>query len=353
MLEHTADRGGLASEGHAHDFADAKGDAVPLPDRQGRTEVGDALSVEEAPANGALCRTLSADRLDRPSLQHAPPGALDCSSALQSSLHSIPGSASAHDEYGQTGQEQAGMEQGSPVSGVAEQPLAMDAVLSVDRAPDAILASSVPSVMTTAERDEQSIVEAADIASDGCLKPHQPASAIEDGPAAPAGEQEGMRLELMPLMAPECETDRAEGESTIPEAPEQPQAMDAAPPIAIVPALCAPSALTPAGDGYDMRVEPGDTDRDEQPERHQPADTSSGGQATPAGEQADIRTQVMHMMAPDRPIALAMQRAAEQLESNAEPKAKPRWGHRSRKGKGDAQRYRWLRVGRTWRKQAA
>ena len=87
---------------------------------------------------------------------------------------------------------------------------------------------------------------------------------------------------------------------------------------------------------------------------HGTIESSDGvGGAASTGEQEDIRLQVLHMMDESLPIAHAMQRAAELVKSNETgSEVAPRWSHRSRKGKSSAQHYRWLRVGRTWKKHA-
>jgi len=87
---------------------------------------------------------------------------------------------------------------------------------------------------------------------------------------------------------------------------------------------------------------------------HGTIESSDGvGGAASTGEMEDIRSQVLHMMDERLPIAHAMQRAAEHVKSSESGSdAAPRWSHRGRKGKSSAHRYRWLRVGRTWKKHA-
>lgn len=79
--------------------------------------------------------------------------------------------------------------------------------------------------------------------------------------------------------------------------------------------------------------------------------TQGTAAAASPGKQAGIRGQVAHLMDPDLPIAQAMRRAAEQLDSsNAGASMAPMWARKARKGKGQA--YRWVRAGRAWRRHA-
>ena len=79
--------------------------------------------------------------------------------------------------------------------------------------------------------------------------------------------------------------------------------------------------------------------------------TQGTAAAAPSGKQAGIWGQVAHLMDPELPIAQAMRRAAEQLDSsNAGASMAPMWARKARKGKGQA--YRWVRAGRTWRRHA-
>ena len=79
--------------------------------------------------------------------------------------------------------------------------------------------------------------------------------------------------------------------------------------------------------------------------------TQGTAAAAPSGKQAAIWGQVAHLMDPELPIAQAMRRAAEQLDSSdAGASMAPMWARKARKGKGQA--YRWVRAGRTWRRHA-
>ena len=85
------------------------------------------------------------------------------------------------------------------------------------------------------------------------------------------------------------------------------------------------------------------------------ANGSGIGEDEAEGAQGDIRSQVRHMMDASLPIASAMQEAVKQFESSEDGTSTLiKWPHngRKRKRKSDAQRYRWLRAGRTWRKRA-
>ena len=79
-----------------------------------------------------------------------------------------------------------------------------------------------------------------------------------------------------------------------------------------------------------------------------------GDGAERTGRQCDIRSQVLHMMDAKLPIALAMREAVEHFKcSESAPSTMPTWPHTSRIGRyRAAHRYRWLRVGRTWKKHA-
>ena len=97
--------------------------------------------------------------------------------------------------------------------------------------------------------------------------------------------------------------------------------------------------------------DPAGAAHDELPRTETVADVSGGGECG-TGTQGDIRSQVRHMMDDSLPIASAMREAVTQFQKGAVTLTK--WPHKGRKRKhgSDVHKYRWLRVGRTWRKRA-
>ena len=94
---------------------------------------------------------------------------------------------------------------------------------------------------------------------------------------------------------------------------------------------------------------------DDEPECGTISNVNGGAEAAPAEGQGDIRSQVRHMMDASLPIARAMQEALKQVDGKED--GAQAWSQRprkdsTRKRKGGAHRYRWLRVGRTWKKHA-
>ena len=68
------------------------------------------------------------------------------------------------------------------------------------------------------------------------------------------------------------------------------------------------------------------------------------------GVQQGIVEQVMHLMSPELPISLAMQRAAGLLEQDGLTR-RPRWVYKRRRRQSSADVYTWRKVGRGWRKR--
>ena len=78
--------------------------------------------------------------------------------------------------------------------------------------------------------------------------------------------------------------------------------------------------------------------------------SAGGAQSSFAeGAQQGITEQVMHLMSPDLPISLAMQRAAGLVEQDGLTR-RPRWVYKRRRRQSDADTYTWRKVGRGWRR---
>ena len=68
------------------------------------------------------------------------------------------------------------------------------------------------------------------------------------------------------------------------------------------------------------------------------------------GAQQGIIEQVMHIMSPELPISLAMQRAAGLVEQDGLTR-RPRWLYKRRRRQSNAEMYTWRKVGRGWRRR--
>ena len=79
---------------------------------------------------------------------------------------------------------------------------------------------------------------------------------------------------------------------------------------------------------------------------------SAGGAQSSLAEGAHqgIVEQVMHLMSPELPISLAMQRAAGLVEQDGLTR-RPTWVYKRRRRQSNADVYTWRKVGRGWRKR--